>query len=182
MSNIEKAPEGQAAADTPLPSANLTPEQVVEQLRALVAQIPEAPALTPQERELVRRGGYLPIIEVQAAVNVVGSSDIIAQAVGQPVEGVRQLVVDMNRWDSVGNELKGAYGRIHDANLVRKQRATLIAIQAYGVAQQLARNPENAEILPHVAEMKRLKGLRRRRKSATTTETPAPEVPTTPKA
>ncbi len=69
MSNIEKAPEGQAAADTPLPSANLTPEQVVEQLRALVAQIPELPALTPQERELVRRRGNIPLNEVQAAVN-----------------------------------------------------------------------------------------------------------------
>src|SRR5205814_9595731 len=104
MSNIEKVPEGQAAADTPLPPANLILEQVVEQLRALLAQIPEAPALTPQERELVRRGGYLPITEVQAAINVVGSSDLIAQAVGQPVEDIRQLDVDMNRWDANGNE------------------------------------------------------------------------------
>jgi hypothetical protein len=178
MSNIEKAPEGQAAADTPLPPANLTPEQVVEQLRAMVAQIPELPALTPQERELVRRRGHIPLSEVQAAVNVVGASDIVTQVVGQPAGDVQQLVVNMNRWDSVENELKSALKSVSDANLVRRQRASLIAIQAYGVATQLARNPENVAIAEHVAEMKRLKAVRRR-KSATTT--PAP-VPTTPKA
>src|SRR5580765_1263561 len=179
MTNIHKSPEVQAAADTPQTPANLTPEQVVEQLRALVAQIPELPSLTPQERELVRRRGNIPLSEVQAAVNVVGSSDIVTQVVGQPAGDVQQLVVNMNRWDAVENELKSALKSVADANLVRRQRASLIAIQAYGVATQLARNPENAAIAEHVAEMKRLKAVRRR-KSATTT--PASEVPATPKA
>src|SRR5258706_11618902 len=152
----------QAAAETPQPANALTPEVAVEQLKALVAQIPEIPQLTPQQRELVRRGGYLPLEQLQAAINVVGASELIAQAVDLPVEEVRQLLGDMNRWEALANEMKGAYKAINDANLVRRQRATLIAIQAYGVAQQLAKSPKNADIVPHIEGMKRLKAKRRK--------------------
>jgi len=45
---------------------------------------------------------------------------------------------------------------------------------------RLAREPENASLVQHVEEMKRLKALRRR-KPATTPESPAPEpAPVTP--
>jgi hypothetical protein len=179
MTNTHKSPEVQPAADTPQPATNLPPEQVVEQLRALVTQIPDVPALTPQERVLVRKRGRVPLSEMQAAINIVGASEIVTQAVGQPAADVQQQVVDMTRWDAVENELKSALKSVSDSNLVRRQRVSVIAIQAYGVAQQLARNPENVAIAEHVAEMKRLKGIRRR-KSATTA--PAPEVPTIPKA
>jgi hypothetical protein len=181
MTNTQKSPEVQAAADTPQTPANLTPELVVEQLRAMVTQIPDIPALTPQERVLVRKRGRVPLVEMQAAINVVGASEIVTQAVGQPAADVQQQVVDMTRWDAVENELKSALKSVSDANLVRRQRVSLIAIQAYGVATQLARNPENVAIAEHVAEMKRLKAVRRRGKSATGAS-PASDAATTPKA
>jgi len=56
---------------------------------------------------------------------------------------------------------------------VRRHRARLIASQAYAVGQQLARNPENAGLNPHVQEVKRLKSIARRKK----TVTPAPQTP-----
>ena len=49
--------------------------------------------------------------------------------------------------------------------LVRRQRATVIAIQAYAIGQQLVRNPENAVLVPHVQEVKRMKATRRRKKA-----------------
>ncbi len=176
MSTIHGNPSQNAAADTPQ-TASPTPEQFVEQLRALVAQIPSLPRLTDAERKLVRNRGRLPDAEVLASVNVVGSSGRVSQAVGLPVEDVQQLVVDNVRWTSVESELKGALKAVADANLLRRQRSTIIAIQAYGIGQQLARDPENAEVVPHVQEMKRLKALRRRK---ATPATPAPAAEGTP--
>jgi len=172
MSTNHGTPSQNAAADTPQ-TAPPTPEQIVEQLRALVAQIPSLPTLTDSERKLIRNRGRLPEAEVLASVNVVGSSDRVSQAVGLPAPDVQQLVVDNVRWTSVESELKGALTAVADANLLRRQRSQIIAIQAYGIGQQLARDPENAAVIPHVQEMKRLKALRRR-KAAAGTPAPAP--------
>jgi hypothetical protein len=161
----------QGAADTPQPPSP-TPEQFVEQLRALVAQIPALPSLSDAERKLVRSRGRLPEAEVLASVNVVGSSGRVSQAVGLPAQDVQQLVVDNVRWTSVESELKGALKAVADANLLRRQRTTIIAHQAYGIGLQLARDPENNAVVPHVEEMKRLKALRRRK------ATPANPAPT----
>lgn len=168
MSTNHGNPSQNAAADTPQ-TAPPTPEQIVEQLRALVAQIPALPTLTDLERRLVRNRGRMPEAEVLASVNVVGSSDRVSQAVGLPAPDVQQLVVDNVRWTSVESELKGALKAVADANLLRRQRSQIIAIQAYGIGQQLARDPENAEVVPHIQEMKRLKALRRRKSTAGTT-------------
>jgi hypothetical protein len=44
-------------------------------------------------------------------------------------------------------------------------------VQAYLISQQLARDPNNAVLLPHVQEIKRIRGLARRKKK------PAPQAP-----
>ncbi len=153
-----------------------TPEQVVEQLRALMASIPDVPSLTERERAVVRKSARIPEAEVQASINVVGALDKVSHAIGRPVEECRQLVEDTNRWDAVENELAGALKAVSGANLVRKQRLTVIAIQAYAIGQQLARDPENAAVVPHVKEVKRLKALRRRKTSGSGTP-PASDSP-----
>jgi hypothetical protein len=171
-----KQSKPRAAADTP-PAAPVTAEQATEELNALLAQMPDIPSLTQQERAVLRKHGRLPEAEVQASVNVVGSSDRVAQAVGQPADDVRQLLDDTGRWTAVENVLKGMLKSVADANLVRRKRATVIAIQAYGIGQLLARDPENAAVVPHVEEMKRLKALRRRKPATSPTQTPAPGAP-----
>ena len=168
--------QSKAAADTP-PAAPVTAEQAVQQLNALLAQMPDIPSLTQQERAVLRKNSSLPEAEVQASVNVVGSSDRVSQAVGQPADDVRQLLEATGRWGAVENVLKGMLKSVADANLVRRKRATVIAIQAYGIGQLLARDPENAAVVPHVEEMKRLKALRRRKPATPPTQTPAPGTP-----
>lgn len=169
-----------AAADTPTtPATLLTPAQFIEQLQALVAQVPEVPSLTRQERTLLKRNPRLPDAEVQAAINVVGASEKVTHVVGQPADDVRKLVEDTNRWKAVESEVKAVLKGIADANLVRSQRTRAIAVLAYAVGQRLAREPENASLVQHVEEMKRLKALRRRKPAAP--ESPAPEAaPATP--
>ena len=109
-----------AAADTPTtPAPMLTPAQVIEQLHALMAQVPDVPSLTKEERKLLRRGEKVPDSELQAAINVVEASETVAHVVGRPADGVRQIVEDSNRWGAVVNEVKMVLKGIVDANLVR---------------------------------------------------------------
>ena len=53
------------------------------------------------------------------------------------------------------------------ANLSRCHRLGLTALQTYGVTRQLARKPENADLLPHLAIMQSLNRLGRRKKRPT---------------
>ncbi|HEV8435270.1 MAG TPA: hypothetical protein VGR95_17810, partial [Thermoanaerobaculia bacterium] len=166
-----------ATADTPQ-TPSLTPETIVEQLRAISSQVPEAIPMTPDQRETVRgharsaKNGEI----LQTTISLVGTTDAISSAVGHDADGVRQLCDDSNRWGVVEDELRALLNGVSSANLVRRQQLAVIAGTAYGVGVQLIRNPEHAAIVPHVLEFKRLKALGRRKKPATTPQTPIPEV------
>jgi hypothetical protein len=67
------------------------------------------------------------------------------------------------------------------ANLVRRQRVTLIAGQAYNIGAQLARDPANAVLRPHVEEIKRLKRITRRKKAGEVEQSPSPVTSGSPK-
>ncbi len=66
------------------------------------------------------------------------------------------------------------------ANLIRRQRIALIAGQAFNIGTQLARDPANAVLVPHLQEVKRLKSVKRRKKAAQAPGTPPSPVPGTP--
>jgi hypothetical protein len=173
-------PSSIAAADTPR-TAPLTPEQAVEQLRVLRANIPGVELLTARERELVRQSNRMPESELRAAINVVDASDKVSQAIGKAAGDVRQLLDDAGRWAAVENELSGVLKAVVDANLVRRQRAVVAAMQAYGIGQQLTRDPANAVLVPHMQEVRRLKALRRRNRTSAAGDTsPAPVSSATP--
>ena len=166
------------SADTPQ-TPSLTPEAIVEQLRAISGQIPEAVPLTPDQRETVRnhartaKNGEI----LQTTITMVGATDVISNAVGHDADGVRLLCDNSNRWAVVEDELRALLNGVSSANLVRRQQLAAIADTAYGVGLQLVRNPEHAGLVPHVLEIKRLKSIRRRKKPATNPQTPAPQVP-----
>jgi hypothetical protein len=135
--------------------------------------------MTPNQRETVRsharsaKNGEI----LQTTISMVGTTDVISNAVGQDADGVRQLCDNSNRWAVVEDELRSLLNGVSSANLVRRQQLAAIADTAYGVGLQLVRNPEHAALVPHVLEFKRLKALGRRKKPATTPQAPAPQVP-----
>ena len=165
-----------AAADTPVPATTLTSEQFMEQLRSLLAQAPDVPELTLQERRLLQQHRRVTDNEVQAAINVVQASEKVAGAVDAANDMLRVMEAN-NRWTAVESELKVALKGIADANLVRRQRMALFAIETYGLSQRLARRPENAALVPHVQEFKRVRANRRRKKAEAAP--PAPVTATT---
>jgi hypothetical protein len=168
----------QAATDTP-PAALLTPDEAVAQVRALQAQLPGITELTSQERIILRRSLRIPDSAIQASMSVIDASGEVAQVVGQPAD-VRQQYNDNGRWDTFETELKVLLQRVSDANIVRHQRARVIAVQAYQIAQQLSRNPGNAGLAEHVKEVKRLRKVGNKKKASPQTPSPAPApAPTT---
>jgi len=165
-----------AAAVTEAP-APLEPEELVEQLRAFRQRIPEyGPLPTPQRRAL-KAVARADAAFVQSAINTIGSSDAVSQAVGVSAEELRRQSEVAMRWSAVEDELRTLLQGVTAANLTRRHGIALSALQAYHIGRQLVRKQENADLLPQVAEMKRLNRFGRRRKTAAAPE-PPPVTPT----
>jgi hypothetical protein len=158
--------------DTP----TLKPEAVVERLRVTRSQIGEVKPLTAVERQSLRNRTRSSNPVLQASFNIIGALDLVADAVGQPADSVRQLYDEMNRWTAVEDELRSMLNGVSGANLIRRQRLEFLASQAYTIGTRLSRDPAHAVLLPHIEEIKRLKSFKRRRKAAQSSA-PAAEAP-----
>jgi hypothetical protein len=178
MNTNEKNANPSAAADLAQPAPAPTPEAVVDQLRAV--QIGEVAPLTAAERRRLRRVTITSNPILQASINVIGAHDGVSQAVGQPADQARQQYDEANRWTAVEDELRRMLSGVAGANIIRRQRVSLLAAQAYGIALQLARDPANAILVPHVEEIRRLKRFSRRKKAAQSPGTPTSPAPDTP--
>ena len=178
FNQLNNSPNTPNTADTPSTPTKLAPEAVIEQLRTLQSQIDGMSALTSTQRRLSRaRAARQKAPVITASMDVIISSDTVAQAVGQPVDNVLQLKEDEARWALVAGELRKFLAGVEGANLRRREQLALIASQAYSVGTQLVRNPANADLVPHVEEVKRLKKISGRKKS---TQSPQPQSPSTP--
>ena len=165
--------------NTPGPSTpdpvRLTADAAIALLRSIRSQIEDVAPLSKEQRKLVRRRlRKQPKPVVEASINVLGVLDNVSQAIGQPLDEVRQLQDDSLRWDALADEARAFLKGIEGANLNRRQRLALIATQAYTIGSQLAKDPAKAVLVPHVEEVKRLKGVSRRRKTTQAPPTPAP--------
>ncbi len=172
------AAQGEPQNPIPQPAPALEPEAVVDQLRTMRGQIGEVTPLSPNERRLLRRRAKTSNEVLQASINTIGAHDGVSQAIAQQADGVRRLFDEANRWTAVEDELRAMLNGVIGANLVRRQRITLVAGQAYNISTQLARDPANAMLLPHVQEIRRLKSFARRKKPGRATQSPpSPEHP-----
>ena len=162
-------------ADPVINTPKLTPEEVIAALRTVRSQIGDVEPLPKDQRRLVKdrlRKLAKPVLE--ASINVIGVLDNVSQAIGQPLDEVRQLQDESLRWDAVVDEARAFLRSVEGGNLIRRQRLVLIAAQAYTIGTQLAKDPAKAVLVPHVEEIKRLKGASRRRKTAQAPPPPAP--------
>ena len=157
-------------------STTLGPEAVTAQLRTMASQIEGVAPLTQAQRtQLKQRIRSQPKSVVDASINVIGVLDNVSQAIGQPLDEVRQLQDETLRWEAAAEEARAFLKGIEGANLIRRERLALIATQAYTIGSQLAKDPKKAVLVPHLEEVKRLKSVARRRKTAP--DAPAPADP-----
>jgi hypothetical protein len=162
----------------------LSPEGVIAGLRTLRSQTDELTPLPKEQRQVVkRRLRSLTKPVVDASISVMGVLDLLSEAIGQPLEEVRQLQDDSVRWEAVADEVRAFLKSIESSNLVRHQRLAFVATQAYTLGSQLAKDPAKAVLVPHVEEVKRLKAISRRKKTQTApAPAPLPVPSTAPKA
>ena len=162
-------------ADTPQPTAKLTPETILEQLLTMRSQIDDVTPLDKTQRQqLKQRARRQSANVVELSIGVISKSGTVAQAVGQPADDVLQLQTDVGRWAMVAAELRAFFQGVEGANLVRRERVAFIASQAYSFGSQLVRDPANAELVPQVEEIKRLRAVARRKKTAASPHPPSP--------
>lgn len=149
-----------AATDTPM----LTPEQFIEQLRALQRQIPEFVQLAKtREMRTIRRIAKLSDEYSHEGIGAVGASEVVQSAIGQTPEQLHQSEDEIARWAVAESEVRTMLRGMSAGNLVRRHRLGLAVMQAYHVSRQLVRQEEHAHLLPHVERMAQLRKLNRRR-------------------
>jgi hypothetical protein len=161
--------------DSPKP---LEPEAVVSGLRALRDRIAEVTPFGAAERKVLRDSARMSDPILQASINVIGAFEQVSRAVTMPADALRRLYEEANRWTAVEDELWTMFQGVAGANLVRRRQIALIAAQAYKIGAELARDPANAELLPQIEEIKRLRKLARRKKTAGA----SPSEPETPES
>lgn len=164
-------------SDTPAPGQPATnPDALVAQLRAMRAQIPEYTQLAAAERRsLITVAKATDPEFVQAAINSIGASSNVQQAIGSTPEELRHDTMDANGWTALEDEARAFLNGIVAGNLVRKYRIGKKALAAYSIAKRLVQDPEHADLLPHVETMKRLNRFGKKR-----AKTAAPAAPTLP--
>src|SRR3954454_4840217 len=104
-------------------AVSLSPEAVIAQLRTMQSQIDDVAPLSKEQRTLVKqsiRMQYKTIVE--ASINVMGVLENVSQAIGQPLDEVRQLQDGAIRWEAAAEEARGFLKGIEGANLNRRQR------------------------------------------------------------
>ena len=136
------------------------------QLRAYRERIPNYGQLTIAEAQQRRRVASLRPGFVVASINAAGASDTVQSALGQTPANLQEQQSEIVRWSAVEDELRAMLKGVVSANLVRRHRLGTAALQTYAISRNLVRQPEHADLLPHVQEMKRLAKHKKAEKKA----------------
>lgn len=151
-----------------------TPEQVVEELRALRADLAdEIRAMSAQQRRDLRNRTKSSPELISASVAAIGMSDTIAAAVGRSQQKVQDLMKADTRWKLLEGELRGFLNEVSSAGLARRHQLDVIATQTFAVTKQLIRSPENQDLIPIFEEMQAIRKQDRRKKRKKSEEPPA---------
>jgi hypothetical protein len=146
--------------------ATLTPEDLITQLRALREAFEELKPLTfEQRRDLRNRTRTSPEL-LHTSISAIGVSDKVSSALGRSADEVRDMVTADRRWNAVEGEARAFLNEVSSANLTRRYELSLIATQTFSITEQLVRDPKNDQLVPVMEEMRRLRKLERRKKSA----------------
>jgi hypothetical protein len=174
-SNINSNDNLQTAAD-PQPSPALTPEQIVDQIRTIRANVGELTSLTSAQRERLRRATKVPAEAVQAQVNIIGIGGEVEASLGLSAADVRQMMDADNRWSAVEDELQSLLDGLQGANLIRRHTIVLVASQASAIGASLARNPKHVALASQLKEVRRIKKAAAHKKaSPDSSPEPAPQ-------
>ena len=148
-------------------STPVTPEEIVQQLRAVRAQIPDFVQIPkPSAKALVSVAAIRPEF-IEETLHAVGSCSALRGALGQSAVELRQDAEFTARWGAVIAEMYSLLATVQSEVTVRKHRIGLTALQVYQISRQLARKPEHTELQTHIDAMAKRNRFGRKRVPAT---------------
>ena len=168
--SVSQSNAATAAATDPA----VTPESVVEQLRALQAQIPNYVQLTVPAAQTFRTVSSVNPEFAQAAIHAVSASTTVEATVGKSSDDLQTAADLADRWSMVRDELKVMLDGVTSAVLTMKHSLGQSALLTYTVCKKLVKSPEHAGLLPHVELMRKTNRLGRKRKLSPQPQAPAP--------
>jgi hypothetical protein len=140
-------------------------QQMTEELRRYHARIPSFTHLTNEQIIVLRKAATLDPRWVEEAINVLAASPAMAGIIGASYHELREETEDLGRWSGVETEVYSLLKGIAAANLIRRHRIGSKALQIYGIARQLVRQPEYRDaLLTHVLRLQEMNKLGRRKK------------------
>lgn len=107
-------------------------------------------------------------------MGAIGASPAISTAVASTEAELREEMDDQSRWSEVESQLRAMLRGVEGANLIRRHRLGLKALQAYGILRQLVRQPEHRDLLQYYETLKQMNKLGKRKKKG---EEEAEETP-----
>src|SRR5258708_3643978 len=137
MSNETSSTVTPSADPAPAAPVSVT-DTLVAQLRAMRALVPEYTQLpVPEKKAIVVVAKATDPDFVQSAINSIGASSNVQQAVGSTSDALRQDTIDAQSWTIVQQETLAFLNGIAAANLVRRYRIGKTALAAYSIATPL---------------------------------------------
>lgn len=141
----------------------ITPEEMLAVLEQLASRIPHFTLLTHEQSLAIRRAATLDPEWVGRAVFALDESPTIERAIGNSYEEVREEIEIDARWAVVESRLAVLMRGVKAANVLRRHAIGLKALQIYGIAKQLIRQPEHMHLIPLVEELTKMNKLGKRK-------------------
>jgi hypothetical protein len=165
-----------------IPYVPTTPEEMLEMLTLMREHIPQYTQLKASDEKSLRRVANVNPDWIQSAINTAGASPTLQGAIGMTSDDLRAETTDLDRWSSVEAELRVTMLGVQSANLVRRHRIGLIALQIYTIGKQLLRRPEHTDLIPFVQLLQNANIFGPRRTKKPRKQQPADPTPDEPTA
>lgn len=159
------------------PPVTLTPEEVVQLLRSLRAQIPLA-ASELAKVSRTRRTAHVDAKFIESAIATLSVYPGVQAVLGRTGEDIRREIDETSRLGAVADELRALLEIVVAAITLRRQRIGLAALQTYQICQQVAREQNSEDLNARIREMRRLNRFGRPRRKAP----PPPDEQVQPRA
>ncbi len=150
------------SSSTETPVGFLTPEEVVSQLRAIRARIPDFALLPPDEVRRLSPAATIGPDAVHEAINAIAAWPNLERALGRDAESLRDDQEVIGRWSQVVTEAAVFHNGVVGAVRVKRHRLGGLALRTLKISVELARYDESPLLLKHIDAMRRAVQARRR--------------------
>lgn len=120
--------------------------------------------LTNEEIIAIRKASSLDRDWVVQTVGALGSSETLQHAVGTTSEELLAEIAEEREWDLAEKQMHALLKGMAATNLARRHRIGLKALQIYGIARHLIRQPEHHHLIPFVEHLQQMNKLGKRKK------------------